>query len=113
MEKSKMLIIVEMIDYSPNSVMEKTIIKTTMGHIKAFSFDSGESLQQRASPFDTFLHIVEGAAEIIVDGKANILHAGQVLIIPAHLSSRINANERFKMISTVIKSGYDEISLAE
>jgi quercetin dioxygenase-like cupin family protein len=113
MEKSKVLIIVEMIDYSPNSIVEKTIIKKTMGHISAFSFDSGENLRDRVSPYDTFVQIIEGTAELIIDGEVKVLLTGQALIIPAHLSSRIKANERFKMISTVIKSGYDEVSLAE
>ena len=71
------------------------------------SFDTGEALTEKTSPFDTFVQIIEGRAEIVIDGKSNTLQSGQGIIIPAHLSNIIKANERFKMISTVIKSGYE------
>ena len=71
------------------------------------SFDSGESLTEKTSPFDTFLQIIEGKAEVVIDGESFILDAGQSIIIPAHKSNIIKANERFKMTSTIIKSGYE------
>ena len=30
------------------------------------------------------------------------------MVIPAHSTHHFNANEQFKMISTVIKSGYED-----
>ncbi len=106
-EKSKALIVVEIIEYIPNSVVSKTIIKKTTGNISAMSFDMGEALTERTSPFDSFAQIIEGKAEIIIDGKSNCLETGESIIIPAHAPNIIKANERFKMISTVIKSGYE------
>jgi hypothetical protein len=35
------------------------------------------------------------------------LETGQSMIIPAHSKYMMKANVRFKVISTVIKSGYD------
>jgi quercetin dioxygenase-like cupin family protein len=109
-EKSKMLIIVEIIEYVPNSVVIKTILKKTTGNISAVSFDMGEGFAEKTSPFDTFIQVVEGAAEIIIDSTPYHLATGQSIIIPAHTRNMIKANERFKMISTVIKSGYEEFN---
>jgi quercetin dioxygenase-like cupin family protein len=106
-EKAKALIIVEIIEYVPNSVVIKTIIKKTTGNISAVSFDTGEGLTEKISPFDTFVQIIDGNAEIVIDGNSNLLKTGQSIIIPAHSSHIMKANERFKMISTVIKSGYE------
>jgi quercetin dioxygenase-like cupin family protein len=106
-EKSKTHIIVEIIEYIPNSVVIKTILKKSTGNVSVMSFDSGEGLTEKTSPFDTFIQIIEGKAEIVIDGKACILEAGQGIIIPAHRSSQIKPNGRFKLISTVIKSGYE------
>lgn len=106
-EKSKALIIVEIIEYIPNSVVSKTIIKKSTGNISLMSFDSGEGLTEKTSPFDTFAQIIDGKAEIVIDGKSHLLATGQGIIIPAHLSNLIKANGRFKMISTIIKSGYE------
>lgn len=110
-EKSKIFIVVEIIEYVPNSVVIKTILKKTTGNISAVSFDSGEGFAEKTSPFDSFIQVIEGKAEIIIDSNPRHLSTGQSIIIPAHTRNTIKANERFKMISTVIKSGYEEIVL--
>lgn len=107
LEKARALIIVEIIEYVPNSVVIKSIIKKTTGNISAISFDSGEALAEKIIPFDTFVQIIDGKAEIVIDGISNLLNTGQSIIIPAHSSNTVKANERFKMISTLIKSGYE------
>jgi hypothetical protein len=44
---------------------------------------------------------------MVIDGKACIVESGEGIIIPAHRTNKINPNGRFKLISTVIKSGYE------
>jgi len=107
LKKAKALIIVEVIEYVPNAVVIKSIIKKTTGNISATSFDTGEAMTEKIIPFDTFVQIIDGKAEIIIDGKSNLLNTGDAIIIPAHASNIVKANERFKMISTIIKSGYE------
>jgi quercetin dioxygenase-like cupin family protein len=107
LEKSKAHIIVEIIEYIPNSVVSKTIIKKSTGNISIMSFDTGEALTEKTSPFDSFAQIIEGKAEIVIDGRAKTLAAGEGIIIPAHRSNIVKADGRFKMILTVIKSGYE------
>jgi len=106
-EKAKALVIVEIIEYVPNSVVFKTIIKKSTGTISAVSCDTGETLIEKTIPFDTFVQIIDGKAEIVIDGISKFLGTGQSIIIPAHEASSVKANERFKMISTIIKSGYE------
>jgi quercetin dioxygenase-like cupin family protein len=104
---SQALIIVEIIEYVPNSIVSRTILKKSTGNVSLMSLDTGEALTEKISPFDTFIQIIDGRAEITIDGKNHFLETGQGIIIPAHKSQIVNANERFKMISTIIKSGYD------
>jgi len=106
-EKSKMHILVEIIEYVPNSVVSKTIIRKTTGNISVLAIDTGEVLAEKISPFDTFIQVIEGAAEVVINEKQNLLQTGEAIIIPAHASNFVKANERFKMVSTVIKSGYE------
>ena len=110
-EKSKTHILIEIIEYVPNSVVTKTIIRKTTGNVSVVAIDTGEALAEKISPFDTFIQIIEGAAEVVIDENSNILKSGEGIIIPAHTSHNVKANERFKMISTIIKSGYEAISI--
>jgi quercetin dioxygenase-like cupin family protein len=108
LEKSISHIIVEIIEYVPNAVVSKTIIKKSTGNITAMSFAEGEELGLKTSPFDTFIQIIDGSAEVTIDKSIHNLPLGTGIIIPAHSTHCFNANEQFKMISTVIKSGYED-----
>ncbi len=108
LEKSKTHIIVEIIEYVPNAVVSKTIIKKTTGNITISSFDEGEELAEKTSPFDNYIQIIDGTADVIINNKTYKLKLGEGIIIPAHASHCFNANKQFKMISTVIKSGYED-----
>jgi quercetin dioxygenase-like cupin family protein len=107
LEKSKAHIIVEIIEYVADSVVVKTILRKATGSISVISIDSGEALDEKSIPFDKFVQIIDGNAEIVINGTSNFLNTGQSIIIPAHASNTVKANERFKMISTIIKSGYE------
>jgi quercetin dioxygenase-like cupin family protein len=100
-------ITVEIIEYVPNSVVIKTILKKATGNISVMSFDDGEGLAERTTPFDTFTQIIEGKAEVVINKKSTHMLTGQSIVIPAHAAHLIKPNGRFKMILTVIKSGYE------
>jgi len=106
-EKSRAHITVEIIEYIPNAVVSKTILKKSTGNISVMSFDSGEGLTEKTTPFDTFVQIIDGKAEIVISGESNFLLTGQSIVIPAHASNFVRPNGRFKMILSVIKSGYE------
>ena len=108
LEKSKVHIVVEIIEYLPNAVVSKTIIKKSTGNITVSSLDAGEELAEKISSFDTYIQIIDGSAELIIADKKFRLNLGEGIIIPAHSKHKFNANEQFKMIATVIKSGYEE-----
>lgn len=108
LEKLTPHIIVEILEYVPNSILIKTIIKKTTGNITVTSMDAGEELAEKTSPFDTFIQIIDGAADVVITNKKYKLRLGEGIIIPAHASHYFNAKEQFKMISTIIKSGYED-----
>ena len=107
-EKASAHIIVELVEYEHDEVVSKTIMKKATGSINAMAFASGEGLNEKISPFDTYAQIIDGSAIIEIDGKATSLSLGQGILIPAHKPSHIKPNGRFKLLLTVIKSGYED-----
>ena len=106
-EKSQTFITVEIIEYVPNSIVIKTILKKSTGSISVMSVDTGEGLTERTTPFDTFAQVIDGKAEIVINKKSHVLETGQSIVIPAHAPNSVLPNGRFKMVLTVIKSGYE------
>ena len=94
--KDKTHIIVEIIDYVPHAVLSRTITKKTTGNITVSSFAAGEELAEKTSPFDDYVQIIDGAAEITIEDKVHKLTLGMGIIIPAHSKHCFNAEKRFK-----------------
>ncbi len=112
--KAQPHIIVEIIEYIPNSVVTKTILKKATGIISVMSFDTGEGLAEKITPYDSFVQVIDGQADITINHVSHLLHTGESIVIPAHASNSVTPNGRFKMIVTTIKSAYaDEPSLEE
>ena len=108
MQKLKVHTMVEILEYSPHKVLSKTIIKRTTGNITVSSFDKGQELSIKIFPFDNYIQIIDGDAEIIINRKKYKLKLGEGIIIPAFSKYCFNARQQFKMISTIIKSGYED-----
>jgi quercetin dioxygenase-like cupin family protein len=106
-KKSTVHLIVALVEYLPNAIVSRTVLKKTTGNITLMSFDTGEELAEKSSPFDTFVQVVDGIAEIVINEKAHRLESGEGITIPAHTYNHMKANERFKIIQTIIKSGYE------
>ena len=81
------------------------------GYVTISAHDKGVIINAKVLAFDKLIHILDGAAEVIIDDKITQLKAGQIFLIPAHSPNTIKANERFKMMTTIIKSGYEEVNI--
>jgi len=107
-QESAPFIMNEEVEYAPHSIVIKTIMRKITGTVSAIAFDAGEVLTGRILPFDSLIQVIDGSAEVVIDDKSNFLEVRQSIIIPAHTSNALKANKRFKIISTVIKCGYEE-----
>ncbi|MBP7239352.1 MAG: cupin domain-containing protein [Saprospiraceae bacterium] len=106
MQKSKAFTPADLVQYVPNAVVTKSILEKPRGNISILSFDKGEGLIEKITPFDTFAQIIEGTADVVISGERNQLLTGQYIVIPAHSPYLVSSDQRFKMMVTVIKSGY-------
>jgi quercetin dioxygenase-like cupin family protein len=91
------------INYNEKAVVSKHILKKENGNISLFAFDKGEGLSEHTTPFDAVVYIVDGKADIIIDGVSNILVANETIIMPANIPHALKAVESFKMVLTMIK----------
>jgi quercetin dioxygenase-like cupin family protein len=91
------------INYNDKAVVSKHILKKDNGNISLFAFDKGEGLSEHTTPFDAVVYIVDGKADIIINGVSNILEANETIIMPANVPHALKAVEKFKMVLTMIK----------
>ncbi|WP_309640504.1 cupin domain-containing protein [Flavobacterium sp.] len=101
--KSQAHIILEIVEYVPDSIVCKTIIKNKNGKLSVTSFDEGEKFCEKLSEYETYVQVIDGNAAVTIDNKDLILHLGESIIIPVNTLHCFKANEQFKMITTIIK----------
>lgn len=92
------------INYSDGGVVSKQIIKNSSGNITLFSFDEGQGLSEHTAPFDALVQIIDGEAEITIEGCSHVLNRGESIIMPANRPHSLYAIQRFKMTLTMIKN---------
>jgi quercetin dioxygenase-like cupin family protein len=93
----------DLVAYQTNAIVSKQIIKKPAGTVTLFAFDAGESLSEHTAPFDALVEVVEGSAEIKIDGRIFEVPAGRMLLLPANIPHAVNAKQRFKMVLTMVK----------
>lgn len=91
------------VSYSSGSVVSKTIVKKDTGNLTLFAFDIDQGLSEHTAPFDAMVQVLDGKAEITIDGKPFILTAGESIIMPASIPHALKALKKFKMLLVMIK----------
>lgn len=101
--KEQILKAKELVNYQPGAVVSRTLIKKPTGTVTIFAFDQGEELSEHTAPFDALVLVLEGKANIIIAGQSFILNADELIIMPAHKPHAVKAPEKFKMALILIK----------
>ena len=102
-EKETKFSLEEAIEYTDGGVISKQVTKSKAGNLTLFSFDKEQGLSEHKTAFDAIVQILDGEAEITINGKSFYLSKGQSIIMPANIPHSLKAIERFKMLLTMIK----------
>jgi quercetin dioxygenase-like cupin family protein len=93
----------ELVDYAPDSIVSREIAKNKSGTVSVFAFDTGQGLSEHTAPFDAIVQVLDGEAELVIDGKKVITKAGETVVMPANIPHAVNANKPFKMQLIMLK----------
>jgi quercetin dioxygenase-like cupin family protein len=94
----------ELIEYSKDSIVSKTILDKSAGTITLFAFDEGQRLSEHTAPYDAVVQVLDGKAQVTIGGEDKKVSAGQIIIMPANVPHAVNAEEKFKMLLTMIRA---------
>jgi quercetin dioxygenase-like cupin family protein len=94
----------ELVDYQPGSIVSRTVMDKPTGTVTAFAFDRGQGLSEHTAPFDAMVFILDGKAEVTIEGRPFGVAAGEMIVMPANKPHALKAVERFKMLLTMIRS---------
>jgi quercetin dioxygenase-like cupin family protein len=96
--------LVDLVAYQDGTVVSKTLLEKKTGTVTLFAFAQGQGLSEHTAPFDAMVCVLDGVAEIVIDGNPVTVRQGEMLVMPANTPHALKAVERFKMMLTMIRS---------
>lgn len=102
-ESQKVFELKNEINFESDAVASKTLVQYKNTGITLFSLDKDESISEHTSLGDALVTILEGDAEISINGEIFSLVCGQSIIMPADVPHALKAITSFKMLLVVIK----------
>jgi len=94
----------ELLNYQEGTIVSRELLKKPSGNVTLFAIDEGEGLSEHTSPYDALVQLLEGKAEITVDGEVHTVGEGEIMLLPAGQPHALKAIESFKMMLTMIRS---------
>ena len=94
----------EQVQYEDGKVVSLTMARKPGVGMTLFAFDAGEAISTHAAPGDAMATILEGTAQITIDGVPHTLSEGEAVIMPAGIPHAVKAVTRFKMYLVVVKA---------
>jgi quercetin dioxygenase-like cupin family protein len=101
---AKVLPTVNLAEYQEGSVVSRTLIDKKVGTITLFAFAKGQGLSEHVAPYDAFVYILDGQAEITISQKILTLNQGETVIMPANEPHALKAVKPFKMLLVMIRA---------
>lgn len=96
--------LVELLQYQESSIVSRVLLKNKGGTVTLFAFDQGEGLSEHTAPFEALVFVVDGEAEVEIDGRAYSVRTGETITLPANVPHAVRAKTKFKMLLTMIRA---------
>jgi quercetin dioxygenase-like cupin family protein len=93
----------DLVPYQAGSVVSRTIIKKPAGTVTLFAFDAGEGLSEHTAPFEALVCVLDGTAEVRIDGAPYPVSTGETITLPAGHPHALRAVERFQMMLVMVR----------
>jgi quercetin dioxygenase-like cupin family protein len=93
----------ELVDYQADAIVSVVLTKSKAGSVTLFAFDREQELSEHTTPFEALVYLVDGVAEIGIDGRPHPVSVGQLIRLPPNVPHWVRALERFKMLLIMLR----------
>ena len=91
-------------EYADGAIVSRTVADNKAGTLTLFAFDAGQGLSEHSAPFDAFVQVLDGEAELVIGGEPVRATSGQLVVMPADVPHAVKAVRRFKMLLVMLRA---------
>ena len=92
-----------MVEYAEGQVVSRTLCQNPALSITLFAFDQGEGISAHTVSADALVLVLDGAVSVTIGQEKMRVAAGQAVAMPNGIPHALDAEERFKMLLTVVR----------
>ena len=97
LKKEELIKLKNSLEYEKESITAKTILKKDAKMIAGLAFDRGQSVLPCTSTVNLTLHILEGNAEVMVEGRHYDMNEGEKIFMPKDKIHALFAKTKLKL----------------
>ena len=101
-DKSVAFVLADQVEIEAGRVNSRTLAQTPATKITLFAIDANEGMSSHSAAGDAMVNVLEGTAEITIDGTPHTVEAGQSIVIPANAPHAVRGITAFKMLLVVV-----------
>jgi quercetin dioxygenase-like cupin family protein len=101
-DHDKVQTLTDLINVMPGQIVSRTLAQNKAVSITLFAFDKDTEISTHDSTGDAMVQVLEGTGCFTVNGQERLVHAGEVLVMPAKVPHAVFAPEPFKWVLTVV-----------
>jgi quercetin dioxygenase-like cupin family protein len=90
------------VDVPKDGILSRTIRTEGSLTLTLFGFDAGQELTEHTSSRAAIVEILDGEAEVVLDGESHVLGAGAWVLMPAGMRHAIRATTPMRMALTLL-----------
>jgi quercetin dioxygenase-like cupin family protein len=95
--------IADLLDYQSGAIVSQTLVDDEAVTITVFAFGEDERLSEHTAPHDAILQVVDGTAEVTIEGEEYEVQDGESIVLPANKPHAVAAVSAFKMFLTMVR----------
>lgn len=100
--KESVFTLADLVQVEEGRVNSLTLSQTPATKVTLFAIDADEGMSSHAAGGDAMVNVLEGTAEITINGVAHEVGAGQSIVIPAGAPHSVRGVTAFKMLLVVV-----------
>lgn len=90
------------VDVPRDGILSRTIHTEGSLTLTLFGFDAGQELTEHTSSRAAIIEILDGEAEVVLDGDTHLLSTGAWVMMPAGMRHAIRATTPMRMALTLL-----------
>lgn len=92
-----------LLEYQEGAIVSRTLVDRDAVTLTVFALDAGQTISEHTAPHQALVQVLDGTATISIEDETHEVLSGEGLVFPAETPHAVAAEERFKMLLTMVR----------